>query len=45
MKQPNGEFVPTTLGEALVHAYNSMNLEYKLSAPQLRAQVRHNLPG
>jgi DNA topoisomerase-3 len=35
----NGEFVPTTLGVALVDAYNSMPLAFKLSAPQLRAKV------
>jgi len=35
----NGEFVPTTLGLALIEAYNSMRLAFKLSAPQLRAKV------
>jgi len=39
----NGEFVPTTLGLALIEAYNSMRLAFKLSAPQLRAKMEKDM--
>ncbi|KAL6046567.1 DNA topoisomerase 3-alpha, variant 2 [Balamuthia mandrillaris] len=39
----NQHFVPTTLGIALIHAYNTMGLEHKLSRPELRAKMEREM--